>query len=187
MPQKPIQPMKIEKKELRRAIRQKSLALSQEDISRQSDFVVARLAEIIHSRKPCIVALFAPLKDEVQIAPLLKMVECEVVLPRVEGEQMEFYPYSDATLSEGSFGILEPQQGEPCPASAIDLMVVPGVAFTLEGERMGRGRGFYDRYLSREGFRAFCVGVCYAHQRVASLPAEPHDRRVDMLICGDGV
>ena len=64
------------------------------------------------------------------------------------------------------------------------MMVVPGVAFTAAGERMGRGKGYYDRYLSREGFRAYSVGVCFGCQMCEELPTEPHDRRMDEVIKG---
>jgi 5-formyltetrahydrofolate cyclo-ligase len=97
---------------------------------------------------------------------------------------MEFYDYAADALAEGSFGISEPQCGEPCRAEEIDLMIVPGVAFTASGDRLGRGKGYYDKYLSRKGFRAYCVGVCYAHQKVEQLPVEPHDRQMDEIVVG---
>lgn len=70
------------------------------------------------------------------------------------------------------------------PAGEIDLVVCPGVAFTADGRRLGRGRGYYDRYLGDPVFRGFRVGVCYAHQLVDDLPVEPHDVRMDRVITG---
>ena len=144
--------------------------------------VAEQLRNIIGCRAPKVVALFAPLWDEVQLQGLADCLSCRVVLPRVEGDDMEFFDYTPTDLKEGSFGIMEPQGSTPCPARDIDLMVVPGVAFTKEGGRLGRGKGFYDRYLSREGFRGFCIGVGYKHQLLDSLPTEPHDRQMDMVI-----
>ena len=63
-------------------------------------------------------------------------------------------------------------------------VIVPGVAFTAAGMRLGRGKGFYDKYLSQPGFRAFKAGVCYPHQVVEELPADPFDIPVDHLCCG---
>ena len=174
----------MEKKEIRREIKRQTLALDADAVVEQSQRVVQRIAQIIAQRKPQTVALFAPLGDEVQIAPLAEMVECRVVLPRVKGDDMEFYDYSSADMTVGAFGISEPQGEEAVGAQFIDLMVVPGVAFTEEGDRLGRGKGYYDRYLSREGFRAYCVGVCYEHQVVGELPVEPHDRRMDEVVSG---
>ena len=107
-----------------------------------------------------------------------------VVLPRVEGDAMRFYACRPDALVFGAFGILEPQGERPCPAGEIDLVVCPGVAFTADGRRLGRGRGYYDRYLGDPAFRGFRVGVCYAHQLVDDLPVEPHDVRMDRVITG---
>ena len=173
------------KKEIRREIKRQTLALDVKESLAQSLRVMERIKAIVAQRKPQTVALFSPLKDEVQISPLAEKLACRVVLPRVEGDGMEFYDYTADALAEGSFGISEPQGGEPCRVEEIDLMVVPGVAFTASGDRLGRGKGYYDKYLSREGFRAYCVGVCYAHQLVTQLPVEPHDRRMDEIVVGN--
>ena len=97
---------------------------------------------------------------------------------------MRFYACRPDALVFGAFGILEPQGERPCPAGEIDLVVCPGVAFTADGRRLGRGRGYYDRYLGVPAFRGFRVGVCYAHQLVDDLPVEPHDVRMDRVITG---
>ena len=96
---------------------------------------------------------------------------------------MRFFLYDPATMRRGAFGIDEPGPGAvECPPSEIDIVVVPGVAFTAAGDRLGRGRGYYDRYLSQRGMRAVRVGVCYAHQLVAVLPVEPHDVRMACVV-----
>ena len=181
------------KKSIRQSIKQATQGLSAEDIRRQRDSVNAALREIIMRRQPSVVALFSPLPDEINITPvidyLVEQKECLVLLPRVDVSvdkpTMEFYPYRKAEMEVGAYGINEPQGDEPCPAETIDLMVVPAVAFTRRGERLGRGKGFYDCYLSREGFRAYTVGVCYSHQLLDSLPTEPHDCCVDEVVVGE--
>ncbi len=90
----------------------------------------------------------------------------------------------DEAAQPVAFGIDEPQGATPCPPERIDLIVVPGTAFTRAGARMGRGRGYYDRYLSRPGFHARTVGVCYTHQLLDTLPVEPHDVPLDRVIAG---
>lgn len=136
-----------------------------------------------------------------------------VVVPRVEGDTMRFYDYRPDALICGAFGIEEPvvagdsyaggmgpvdavEASSPspsresgsfcalCPPESIDLLIVPGVAFTSEGARLGRGKGYYDRYLGQSGLRAFRVGVCFAHQVVEALPVEPHDRPMDAVCFG---
>ena len=129
-----------------------------------------------------LVAAFVPMPDEIDVTPLLdRLVEdgWKVVVPKVEGEEMEFYDYLPGNLEPGAWGILEPlPSAARVDAGEIDVMIVPGRAFTPEGDRLGRGKGFYDRYMSRKGFRAATVGVCYECQLAESLPAEPHDRKV---------
>ena len=163
-------------------MKRQTLALTESEVKRQSEAVMKILLQQVEFRRPSVVALFAPLADEIQLLPLVEKLSCRVVLPRVEGDDMEFYDYDSRAMQIGSFGIVEPQGVEPVEAEQIDLMVVPGVAFTAAGDRLGRGKGYYDRYLSREGFRAFCVGVCYEHQVVESLPVEPHDKAMDEVV-----
>lgn len=131
-----------------------------------------------------VVALFSPLADEPQLWPLVERLaqELTVVLPRVEGEVMNFYPYGKDVMATGTYGINEPQGGTPMNACEIDVVVVPGVAFTDCGVRMGRGKGFYDRYLSQSGSRALKIGVCYSEQIVDDIPTEPHDVVMDAVI-----
>ena len=126
-------------------------------------------------------------KDEPLTAPALERWSRSkrIVLPRVEGDIMRFYDYDPASMNDsGSFGISEPESTALCRPEEIDFIIVPGVAFTAAGMRLGRGKGFYDKYLSQPGFRAFKAGVCYPHQVVEELPADPFDVPVDHLCCG---
>ena len=179
----------MDKKEIRRAVKQAILALSPAERELQEQRVVASLCSIIAERKPRVVALFAPLGDEVQILPLVEKLprDCRLLLPRVEDTadgtpSMEFYDYNASALAVGSYGIMEPQGTVACAVEEIDLMVVPGVAFSADGVRLGRGKGYYDRYIAREGFRAYTIGVCYDCQMLGQLPCDEHDRRVDSVI-----
>lgn len=182
----------MEKKEIRREIKQAILALSPTQKQLQSQFVIDTVRRIIIQRGARVVALFAPLRDEVQIMSLVDLLPttCRVVLPRVEDcadgkPRMAFYDYESWALNEGAYGIMEPQSQRLCAVEDIDLMVVPGVGFTRSGVRLGRGKGYYDRYLSQEGFRAYTIGVCYACQLYDELPAQEHDRAVDVVVCGE--
>ena len=179
----------MDKKEIRRAVKQAILALSPAERELQEQRVVASLCSIIAERKPRVVALFAPLGDEVQILPLVENLprDCRLLLPRVvdtaDGTpSMEFYDYNASALTVGSYGIMEPQGTVACAVEEIDLMVVPGVAFSADGVRLGRGKGYYDRYIARKGFRAYTIGVCYDCQMLGQLPCDEHDRRVDSVI-----
>ena len=179
------------KKEIRREVKQAVLALSAAEREAQSQQVCEQIKVLIAERKPATIALFSPLPDEIDVAPLISSLGCRVVLPRVGDKadstpEMEFYDYVPQSMASGAYGIVEPQMGEPCGTEEIDLMIVPGVAFSADGRRLGRGKGYYDRYLSREGFRAYCIGVCYDCQLREDIPAEPHDKRVEVVISANG-
>jgi 5-formyltetrahydrofolate cyclo-ligase len=134
-----------------------------------------------------VVMAFWPLPDEVDIRPLIDRLVDEgktVLLPKVTGDEtMELRRYtSQADLSEGAFHIMEPV-GEPfVDYGQIDVALVPGVAFDAAGHRLGRGRGYYDRFLS-EWPAIYKIGVCFPFQRVAEVPVEAHDVVLDQIIC----
>jgi 5-formyltetrahydrofolate cyclo-ligase len=95
---------------------------------------------------------------------------------------MELRRYtSPADLAEGAFHIMEPA-GEPfCDYERIDVVLVPGMAFDAAGRRLGRGRGYYDRFLAAHP-HVYKIGVCFPFQRVAEVPAEPHDVVMDEVV-----
>lgn len=131
------------------------------------------------------IAIYHALADEI---PTIQMIErcCSmgkiVLLPRVDGEQMEFYPIDKAKLSVGSFGIIEPQGVEPIDPQQIDMMIVPGVAFCSDGRRLGRGKGYYDRYLARCPETLYKIGICFGYQLIDNIPCESYDIAMDLLI-----
>ncbi|WP_337644561.1 5-formyltetrahydrofolate cyclo-ligase [Alistipes communis] len=174
------------KKEIRERMRRLNRALDSRQRLRASAAIFSAVERLPEFRAARTVAVFAALPDEPATDEVLARWAStrRVVLPRVEGDAMRFYACRPDALVFGAFGILEPQGERPCPAGEIDLVVCPGVAFTADGRRLGRGRGYYDRYLGDPAFRGFRVGVCYAHQLVDDLPVEPHDVRMDRVITG---
>lgn len=101
-------------------------------------------------------------------------------LPRVNGVNLEILPYDRSRLSLGAFHIEEPQGDDTTPVDAIEMVVVPAVAYDRNGNRVGRGKGFYDRLLADT--RATKVGVAYDFQLVDEIDTDPHDVKVDMVI-----
>ena len=173
-----------DKKQLRRAVRARMAQIGKDEARERSIAMCDELERCVAVSGGKVVALFSPLADEPQLWPLVERLaqELTVVLPRVEGEAMNFYHYDKAAMATGAYGINEPQAGVPVNPCEIDAMVVPGVAFTIHGARMGRGKGFYDRYLSQCGSRALKIGVCYSEQIVDDIPTEPHDVAMDTVI-----
>jgi len=134
------------------------------------------------------IALYAPAHKETDTAEILEAAFAagkRVLYPAVCGERMVFRQVEGLrSLAEGSFGILE-----PCPtgvdhhADEPDLIVVPGVAFDLNGHRIGYGKGYYDRFLQHPGRKAHLVGLCHDFQLIdGAIPAEEHDIRMELIV-----
>lgn len=132
------------------------------------------------------ISLFAALPGEPDLLPLIELhPERRWVLPRVDGDALTFHAVTipDNDLHLGAFNIREPLSSSPrVPVAEIDLFLCPGLAFDLQGNRLGRGRGFYDRMLAQARPDAFKLGVCFPFQIVADTFSEPHDIRMDGLI-----
>ena len=173
-----------DKRTLRRAVRAGLAQIGADEARERSVAICKELEKHIAVSGATVVAMFSPLADEPQIWPLVEQLaqRLSVVLPRVEGDVMNFYSYDKDAMAAGAYGINEPQRGVPVQPYEIDVIVVPGVAFTAKGMRMGRGKGFYDRYLAQSGFAALKIGVCYREQLVPDIPAEPHDVAMDTVI-----
>ena len=133
------------------------------------------------------VLLFAPLPDEPDITALFDEIWTSgrtLALPRFDAASGAYAPCgvtNRAELVAGRFGVLEPGPACPLiPLNQLDFTFVPGVAFDLEGRRLGRGKGFYDRLLA--GVRGHKCGVALEAQIVTEVPEEPHDVRVDSIL-----
>jgi len=104
-----------------------------------------------------------------------------IALPRVDGEILVPHVVeSPADLRPGCFGILEPSVDAPVAGNAFDVILVPGLAFDQSGRRLGRGRGYYDRFLA--GTSGLRVAVCFDWQLVDTIPVEPHDLAMDAIL-----
>lgn len=168
-------------------MRERNRALSAVERSAAAERIFRCVERLPQFEQARCVAAFCALSDEPTSQEALQRWIAggrRVVVPRVEGDEMQFYDYLPEGVVRGAFGIDEPTaEARLCLPSEIDLVVVPGVAFTREGMRLGRGRGYYDKYLAQRDFRAYTVGVGYAHQLTEKLPTEPHDRRLDEVVC----
>lgn len=105
-------------------------------------------------------------------------------LPRVNGVNLEILPYDESRLELGAFHIEEPTGNNTVAIEDIELVVVPGVAYDHAGNRLGRGKGFYDRLLCET--KATKVGVGYDFQLLDEIPSEPHDIKMDLIITQKG-
>lgn len=114
-----------------------------------------------------------------------------VVVPKVSWDQRRMLPTEITSLQTGMTitgpGVLEPIGGKPVPLDLIDLVIVPGIGFTPTGYRIGRGMGFYDRFLAQPGFTGLSCGVAFEEQVVPELPLLDHDMPLGMLVTEQGI
>lgn len=141
-------------------------------------------------RRSTIVAIFAPMEHEPDVELLWNYAQGKTICyPTIRQGGLDFIGVGGPeSVTIGQFGFREPvfDQARVIPPDTFDLVLVPGAAFTPNGDRLGRGGGFYDRLLSSPGFRAFKVGVCFDRQVFDELPLEAHDQRVHRVVTESG-
>lgn len=181
----------VQKRVLRKQIRSAVAECDKSSLHSESEIIMSQIEELPEFREARVVALYWSMDDEVSTHDFVRKWYCKkrILLPVTDGDNMTFRHFTGAEcLAEGAFGISEPKNN-PEAASAeesvadiesIDMIVVPGVAFDRCGHRMGRGCGYYDRFLaSRDIYK---VGVCFAAQLTDSVPCEDHDIVMDKVI-----
>ena len=174
------------KNEVRQHIRMLKGMYSAEQLKEQSDAVIARL-----QANPAFVAaetimMYYSLDDEVCTHKLIDELVAQgktVLLPVVtSAEEIELRRYHNASdLQGGFFNIMEPV-GEPfTDYDHIDVAVVPGMSFDTRCNRLGRGKGYYDRFLSRHP-HIYKIGICFDFQKMPGIPTEENDIKMDVII-----
>jgi 5-formyltetrahydrofolate cyclo-ligase len=184
--------MCVQEVELKRALRLESIsareAIPEDDRAALCARIRERLASLPAWKQASLVALYAPLRGEVDLLPLVEMARAEgkrVVFPRasIVRRTLEFYEIESVDqLSPGAYGVPEPlaDAKRRVPLAAVDLFLVPGVAFDGAGRRLGFGGGYYDRLLEFPGLAT--VGIAFEIQMRDALPEEAHDRKVDLVL-----
>ncbi|MCM1475125.1 MAG: 5-formyltetrahydrofolate cyclo-ligase [Muribaculaceae bacterium] len=172
----------MEKKEIRRKIKNLRTMLSELEKANAAEEVFSRLEQTAAFLLSDHILMYHSLPDELSTHKFLEKwaARKRFYLPRVNGVNLEILPYDQSRLELGSFHIEEPQGDDLVDADDIELIIVPAVAFDRSGNRLGRGKGFYDRLLNTT--KAAKIGVGYDFQLLDSLPIEPHDMPMDMII-----
>ena len=172
----------MDKKTLRQYIRATKKQQSAEELQRQSEIVMQKLASHPLFTAAQRVMLYASLPDEVQTLDFLEEWRHQktIILPTVVGDDIIPVELADnVAFAEGNFHIPEPQN-HPYTGD-FDLIVVPGMAFDAAGHRLGRGKGYYDRFLTQHP-QVHTIGLCFDFQLLPEVPAEPHDCCIDEII-----
>ena len=179
----------MDKKELRRYIREQKRHFTPQQLGEMSLGIMSSLLSHSQIQKADSVLMYHSLPDEVDthsaLDQLLAMGK-KVLLPKVVSEtEMTIHEYTgqDSLQPSEPYGILEPTT----PEFSISnfqfsiVIVVPGMAFDKHGHRLGRGKGYYDRFLSRIP-NIYKIGVCFPFQLIDKVPSEPTDILVDEVL-----
>lgn len=175
------------KQALRQFIRQLK---QQHNAIEESPAVISSLLTEPRFTRARTLLLYSALPDEVSTGEILDSLTNEgktVLLPRVVNDtEMELRLYTGpADLLKGAYGILEPTGQLFTDYQQIDVAVVPGMAFDNEGHRLGRGKGYYDRFLKKIP-HTYKIGVCFRWQLVDTVPSDPHDILMDCVVSQNG-
>lgn len=162
--------------------------LSHEDIEKLSSENIRYFLNLKDVAEAKSILLYAALPKEVQTSPLMDNLytKKQIWLPKVVGNELEVRAYEGKlSLQRGHFGVPEPT-GPLCPnPTDIDIVLVPGVAFSRSGARMGYGKGFYDRLLPK--LYAKKIGFAFDFQIFDCIPTEAHDEHMDLIITSSGI
>ena len=152
---------------------------------------IERLPELASAK---VIMAFAPLPDEANLSALWRRLIARgktlafPVLMKQLGA-MEAVPVADIDrdLGPGRFGVSQPYEGRAVGAAEIDLIFVPALAYDRKGRRLGRGGGYYDRFLGIRASKAFLCGVVFHTQVLDSVPTKDHDCAVDAIVTDEGL
>lgn len=175
-----------EKSTLRRAVLARLRALTPEAIAAQSASLRRQLADLLQTAQAQNIAIYYPQAHEVNLLPLLEEYpQHHFHFPRCRARgTMDFHLVRDLTadIEPGAHGIPAPRSTCPLiPPDELDLIIVPGTAFTPDGKRLGYGGGYYDRYLPRCP-QACILALALQEQILTDLPTEPHDLIIPCII-----
>lgn len=187
------QKKKMNKSELRKQIKEKGKIFFQNPHNKpDASFIIGqKICASSEFKNADVIFAFMPMIDEPNIGVIILeafMSGKKVAVPKILDEkgEMEFYWISsDEKMKEGTFGIYEPEGTNPVDMNTVtdgSLLIVPGVAFTKDGKRLGRGKGFYDRFMAKYKNKFSKMGICFDFQLVDDIPIYENDIKVDKVI-----
>ncbi len=177
------------KNRLRKRIKRRIADMSAAEREQASGRAAERMLALEEFDAASVVMAYLPIAGEPDTAEVI--LEAwrrgkRVLAPRVDWDRRHMVGVELQSLDEGvtpgRYGIPEPDGGFPHPVTEIDFVIVPALAFDRAGGRLGRGGGFYDRFLAEPGLDAVACGLAFDVQLCDDLPTEAHDEQVDMLV-----
>jgi 5-formyltetrahydrofolate cyclo-ligase len=177
--------MQEKKKEVRKKVRAQIKLLSTNEKQQQADAVFSKIEELPEFKKAHTIMHYWSLPDEIPTHVCIQNwgATKQILLPVIEGDDLIIKEYTgiENMQPDPRFNIPEPA-GQPIENPEPDIIIIPGVAFDSNCNRLGRGKGFYDRFLAKHNLSSMLIGVCLNEQIVPEVPTEPHDFKLDMVI-----
>jgi len=173
-------------------LRRKFRSIAVPDPIAASSRIVGTLADLVRAHPEWQhIALFAALPSEPDLSTLPALFPARTFCyPRVAKTEMTFHRVADAQteMIPGPWGLREPSPTLPeIPPHKLDLILCPGMAFTRDCKRLGKGGGYYDRFLASLQPRPHCIGVTFAVFLFDEIPIENHDTLMNAVVCENGL
>ena len=175
---------------IRASMRAMLAAMTDEQRHLGSAAACSRLCKLEVFHDAAVSMLYMPLPDEIDLTPVA--IGCfqmgkTVCVPRVDWKRrdmiaVEATSFDDQFMEIDEHGLRVPREGRPVPTTMIDLVVVPGLTFDTQGHRLGRGGGFYDRFLSRLRRSATTIGLAFDGQIIDRVPVNDRDIAVEIIV-----
>lgn len=184
----------MEKTELRRQLRACLLAMSPEQRKEKSRKACRNLIATEPFQSASIIMMFLSLPHEVDTSDAILhawQLGKTVAVPKISWQQRHMIPVRinslDTGFSTGTWGLRNPLTGVPIPFGQIDLVVAPGLGYDRQGNRLGRGGSFYDRFFANKDLTAARCGLAFAEQVLESIPTTESDEPVEFLVTDEEV
>lgn len=176
----------MDKEYIRRHVKARKSLLSDEERLSAARSVFDRLESLVAFAMSRNILIYRSLPDELSTRAFIDKWSGtkSFFLPRVNGLDLEILPYNRTRLQLGAFHIEEPEGDDLQNPDSMEMIIVPAVAYDRNGNRVGRGKGYYDRLLSRS--KALKIGVAYDFQLMDEVETEEHDIPVDIVITESG-
>lgn len=181
-PSKHSDAIRSDKSRLRDEIRMAKFAINNEEQQRQADAVFAKLETYSEFQKASTLLMYWSMPDELPTHEfIIKWSKSKtILLPVIRGSHMTIRPFtSEEDLAKGSWKTMEPVSTEDY-LNNVDIAIVPGVAFDRKKRRLGRGKGYYDKYLKNRSLQKW--GIAFDFQLYESIPSASFDIRMDRVI-----
>ena len=173
-----------QKKQIRREIKQLKDCISPEEKLKRSVVILSKLEKNRTFQNASCVMLYWSMEDEVQTHDFVIKwaAHKEIILPSVQNDVLALRKFEGIQrLKTGEkYGIQEPEGEDFIDIDRIDVVIVPGIAFDKENNRMGRGKAYYDRLLNK--LKAYKIAVCFDFQLIENVPVDEYDVKMDEVI-----